>query len=324
MSALMIAAFLRASTSSAGARSSPRTLAPRRHAVIATTPVPQATSSTDCPARTSAKSTSAEAASVVYAASGENRAHDSRCTALNCANGSAVIARPLALRRGRLFSKKRAIRKRRLARRGRGARAAGGNYCCGDCSSDGGVLGLAGPVEVESFAGGEFVVVVDVVDSVVELAGPVGAGVVLCAAGAGACSTTRSGARCFCQSMKPSTARITKITTMATMPVLPVFSRSSTVSAISFSKTGETDHSRVNVATPVEKSEFLVICSVAAVGLVLGVLLGRARTGALDGLGGLGLRIVRSDARRAAAAAVLLDAMVLEAPPVRARGAHGD
>src|SRR5215471_9221520 len=85
-----ITAALRfASSISAGDKSTPHTRAPRRAAVIATTPVPHATSSTWTLSRTPAYSTSRAAGAVVNTAQGENEAHPSRCTALNCANGSS-------------------------------------------------------------------------------------------------------------------------------------------------------------------------------------------------------------------------------------------
>jgi len=63
-------------------------LAPRRAAVTATTPVPQATSSRRWPAATSANFTSLAAGGVVMISTGANDDQASRWAALNFSNGS--------------------------------------------------------------------------------------------------------------------------------------------------------------------------------------------------------------------------------------------
>ncbi len=89
MSTPAVVAFSRARWRRSGDRSSPDTLAPRRAAVTATTPVPQPTSSTRCAGATCANFTSFAAGMVVKIAAGANDAQCSRSLALSLANGSA-------------------------------------------------------------------------------------------------------------------------------------------------------------------------------------------------------------------------------------------
>ena len=87
-----IAEFSRARCISSGVRSKPVTRAPARAAVIATTPVPQATSSTRWPARIPACFTNCAAGPVVIASSGAKYAQPCFCAALNASKGSMILS----------------------------------------------------------------------------------------------------------------------------------------------------------------------------------------------------------------------------------------
>src|SRR5437867_7785703 len=101
-SASATAAFSRARLSNSGVRSSPVTFAPRRCAVIATTPVPQPTSRTRWPARIPANATSRGAAAHVVSSNGMKLAHACRWAALNCASASmCLLPRARVVRRRR-------------------------------------------------------------------------------------------------------------------------------------------------------------------------------------------------------------------------------
>src|SRR5882724_2209607 len=89
--------FSRARSSSSGVRSRLVTFAPMRAAVMATTPVPQATSSTRWPDWTSANFTRRAAVGVVTDSSGAKCAHPCFCVSFNFAIASALI--------GKLFPK---------------------------------------------------------------------------------------------------------------------------------------------------------------------------------------------------------------------------
>jgi hypothetical protein len=82
------AAFSRARSSNSGVRSIAFTCAPKRAAVIATTPVPQPTSSTRMPGVTPANPTSRAAAGLVNASSGAKFFQPSFCNCLIWANPS--------------------------------------------------------------------------------------------------------------------------------------------------------------------------------------------------------------------------------------------
>src|SRR5947209_10398295 len=75
-----------------------RTRAPVRAAVIATTPVPHATSRTLCPPWTRANFTRRAAAGVVPASSGAKCFQPCRCPSLNLAMESSVMHQSLRLR----------------------------------------------------------------------------------------------------------------------------------------------------------------------------------------------------------------------------------
>src|ERR1043166_5632638 len=95
ISTFAMRAFSRARSSNSGVRSTPRTCAPIRAAVIATTPVPQPTSRALCPPRTFANFTKRAAAGVVSASSGAKCFQPCRCASLNLAMASSLMHQSL-------------------------------------------------------------------------------------------------------------------------------------------------------------------------------------------------------------------------------------